>query len=379
MSFGGPIAHLGYFHEEYVIKRKWIDEQSYGDIVSFAQSLPGAASSKTGIMVGTHRAGVFGGIAAWIGFTLPTAVALTIFGFIVESLNVANAGWLEGLKIAAVVIVAQAVWNMGKNLAPDRLRGTIAIGAAIAALAFENFAEGQVVIIAASGLIGWFLLRNIPIKEVRVSLAERIPRWLSISSLVAFFGLIIGLPIAREFISNHALDLFDSFYRTGALVFGGGHVVLPLLNTEVVQPGWVSSSNFLAGYGMTQAMPGPLFAFCAFLGVVMNQAPNGVEGAFLCLFAIFLPSFLLVYGPLPYWDTLRQKQNFQSVLRGINAGVVGILLAALYNPIFTSSIFNTADFALLLGLGGMLFILKRPPWNVVLVAAVVGEIISLVH
>jgi chromate transporter len=378
--FGGPIAHLGYFHDEYVDKRKWIDDQAYADMVTFAQSLPGAASSKVGIIVGTHRAGLRGGLAAWLGFTTPSAIILMAFGFAVQafSSNITNAGWLHGLKIAAVVIVAQAVWGMGTRLAPDKERASIAIASAIGALAVESISWGQVVIIALAGLVGWRLLRKIPVKSGRVSVAAAIPRWLAITSLGVFFGLLIVVPLLREIFSqNHTLAVFDAFYRSGALVFGGGHVVLPLLNAAVVLPGWVSSSQFLAGYGLTQAMPGPLFTFSAYLGVVLNRPPNGLEGGLLALFSLFLPSFLLVYGPLPFWNSLRQRVAFQSALAGINAAVVGILLAALYNPIFTTSVTSIPDFALTIGLGVLLIVWKRPPWNIVLIAAAGGFLISL--
>ncbi len=377
-SFGGPIAHLGYFHEEYVTRRRWIDDQSYADVVTFAQSLPGAASSKVGVIIGTHRAGILGGLAAWVGFTMPSAIALILFGFFVQSFNVANAGWLHGLKIAAVVIVAQAVWGMGKTLAPDKKRASIAIGAAIAALALEGIAVGQIMIIAMAGLIGWLFLGHIPVQNSRASVATHIPRWLSIFSLILLFVLLLLLPILRQVFPDQVLNVFDSFYRSGALVFGGGHVVLPLLNAEVVTPGWVTSGQFLAGYGATQAMPGPLFAFSAYLGTIMNRPPNGIEGALLALFAIYLPSFLLVYGPLPFWDDLRKKESFQSVLRGINAGVVGILLAALYSPIFTSSVLSVPDFVLAVGLGALLIVWKRPPWNIVVIAAIMGAVLAII-
>ena len=380
-SFGGPIAHFGYYRDEYVTRRKWIDDQSFADMVAFAQSLPGAASSKVGIMVGTHRAGLRGGLAAWLGFTLPTVLILMSFGLTVNIYpgDIANAGWLHGLKIAAVVIVLQAVLSMAQRLAPDRERATLAVGAAIAALAVEGIAVGQVVIIAAAGVIGWVALKRAPSALPRVSIAAHVPRLLAIASLVVFFALLGGVPLALVASPhNQALAVFNAFYSSGALVFGGGHVVLPLLNAQVVAPGWVSSSNFLAGYGLTQAMPGPLFAFSAYLGVIMNQAPNGVAGGLFALFAIFLPSFLLVYGPLPFWNRLRGMESFQSVLRGINAAVVGILLAALYDPIFTSSVGSLADFSIAIGLGVLLFIWKRPPWNIVVVAAAAGFALSLV-
>ncbi len=379
-SFGGPIAHLGYFHDEYISRRKWMDEESYADTVAFAQSIPGATSSEVGIIVGTHRAGLLGGIAAWLGFTMPSALALILFGYTLQlfSGNLTNAGWLHGLKIAAVVIVAQAVLGMGRTLAPDRERASIAIASAIVAMAVQGIAIGQVVIIGVAGLVGWRFLRKTTVKSTRDSIATHIPRPASAAALILFFVLLGLLPVMRlVYPGNDALAIFGSFYQAGALVFGGGHVVLPLLNAAVVAPGWVTSSQFLAGYGMTQAMPGPLFTFSTYLGTVMNRTPNGFAGGLFALFAIFLPSFLLVYGALPFWDKLREEESFQSALRGINAAVVGILLAAWYDPVFTSSVISVGDFALTIGVGALIIIWKRPPWNVVLAAAIGGILLGL--
>jgi chromate transporter len=379
-SFGGPIAHLGYFREEYVVRKKWMDDKTFASAVAYANSVPGATSSQVGIIVGTHKAGLLGGFAAWLGFTLPSALILIAFGYLVNNLtnSITNASWLHGLKIAAVVIVAQAVWGMAIRLVPDKERATIATGAVIASLALFGISLGQVLIIAAAGLAGFVLLKRIPVPLSEGSITAHVPRWLSITSLALFFSLLLALPFFRAiFPQNQLLEVVDSFYRSGALVFGGGHVVLPLLNSEVVTPGWVSSSQFLAGYGLTQAMPGPLFTFSAYLGTVMTVHPNGIVGGFIALASIFLPSFLLVYGPMPYWNSLMSRRSFQSASAGINAGVVGILLAALYNPIFISSVNSAADFALAVGLGLLLFVWKRPPWNVVLVAALGGLVIGL--
>ncbi len=317
-SFGGPIAHLGYYRQEYVVRRKWLDDQSYADAVAYANSVPGASSSQVGIIIGTHRAGLFGGLAAWLGFTMPSALILIAFGLSENylSANITNASWLHGLQIAAVAIVFQAVLGMGQRLVPDAKRALIAGGATIAALALEQFAGGQVLIIVVSGVVGWAFLRNIPLPQGRASIAAKIPRWLSISSLVIFFGLLGLVPLLEQIFpsstNNHVLAVFYAFYSSGALVFGGGHVVLPLLRSQVVAPGWVSSSKFLAGYGLTQAMPGPIFTFSAYLGTVLNISPNGIGGGFFALFAIFLPSFLLVYGPLPFWNSFRSRRSFQS-------------------------------------------------------------------
>ncbi len=329
-SFGGPIAHLGYFREEYVARRKWLDERSYADVVALCQFLPGPASSQVGIVVGIMRAGLAGGFAAWLGFTLPSAALLTVFAFGVTSFDLGDAGWLQGLKIVAVAVVAQAVWGMGRTLAPDRQRATIAAAAAIVALVWPT-AWVQIAVIAAA-VVGWALLRVDEPDAPEERLASGIPRWLAVSALVVFFGSLAALPLLRQVEPAQWLALVDSFFRSGSLVFGGGHVVLPLLQAEVVPPGWVTQDQFIAGYGAAQAVPGPLFTFSAYLGAASGPAPNGVAGAAIALGAIFAPSFLLVVGALPFWDLLRTKAAFQSALRGVNAAVVGILLAALYNP-----------------------------------------------
>ncbi|MGD9890524.1 MAG: chromate efflux transporter, partial [Dehalococcoidia bacterium] len=344
-SFGGPVAHLGYFREEYVDRRRWLDDQSYADLVALCQFLPGPASSQVGIAIGILRAGLRGGVAAWLGFTLPSAIAMVIFAYSVrQSGTIADAGWLHGLKIAAVAVVAYAVWGMARTLCPDRPRATIAIVAAIVALASQTAAI-QVAIIAVAGLIGWRLLSGAsmpPSIDLRVPIGRRA----GIAAWVIFFGLLVALPLARQFSSSHALALFDAFYRVGSLVFGGGHVVLPLLQAEVVPPGWLTNEQFIAGYGAAQAVPGPLFTFSAYLGAVAEPNPNGVAGAAIALVAVFLPSFLLVVGALPLWGMVRNRTSFQSALGGINAAVVGILLAALYTPVWTSAIGSPADFSL---------------------------------
>jgi chromate transporter len=332
-SFGGPIAHLGYFRDEYVVRRRWLDEQTYADLVALCQFLPGPASSQVGIAVGIFRAGLLGGVAGWLGFTLPSALALVLFGLGIRGLDLSEAGWLHGLKVAAVAVVAQAVWGMARTLCPDRERATIAILAALAVLAWPT-AGGQVGVIVIAGVIGWWLL---PGSGAAGASHARVPigRTLGISALVAFTALLVGLPVLRHFAPSQPVAVVDSFYRAGSLVFGGGHVVLPLLQAEVVPPGWVSNEQFLAGYGAAQAVPGPLFTFAAYLGAVMQPAPTGWAGGALALIAIFLPSFLLVVGVLPFWDALRTRAAFQAALRGINAAVVGLLLAALYHPVWT--------------------------------------------
>jgi chromate transporter len=374
-SFGGPIAHLGYFHEEYVERRKWIDEQSYADLVALCQFLPGPASSQVSIAIGIARARLLGGIAAWIGFTLPSALALIAFAFGIGAFtNTTDAGWLHGLKIVAVAVVAQAVWGMARSLCPDSERATIAILASIVTLAWPT-AVGQLSSIAIAGLFGIMIFPGIvssSISPMRFPVGKKT----GLIAWVIFFALLVGLPFGRQIAPTHALEVFDSFFRVGSLVFGGGHVVLPLLQTEVVGPGWVTNEQFVAGYGATQAVPGPLFTFSAYLGALMSSEPNGWTGASLALVAIFLPSFLLVIGALPFWDVLRTMPVFQSALKGINAAVVGLLLAALYKPVWTSAIYSPADFGLGLVAFGLLMFWKCPPWLVVLLTAAGGEAIA---
>jgi len=376
-SFGGPVAHLGYFRNEYVVRRRWVDDQTYVDLVALCQFLPGPASSQVGMAVGILRAGVLGGLAAWIGFTLPSALALVIFGLGIRGLDLSGAGWLHGLKIAAVAVVAQAVWGMTRSLCPDRERATIAIAAALAVSAWPT-AGGQISVIVVAGIAGWGLL---PASGGTATPHASVPlgRPLAIGALATFFALLVVLPVLRYLSPSPSLAVFDSFYRSGSLVFGGGHVVLPLLRAEVVPPGWVSNEQFLAGYGAAQAVPGPLFTFAAYLGAVMQARPNGWAGAALALIAIFLPSFLLVVGALPFWNVLRARTMFQSALRGINAAVVGLLLAALYHPVWTSAIHAPADFALALVAFGLLALWSLPPWLVVAFAAAGGSAIPAIR
>ncbi len=370
-SFGGPIAHLGYFRDEYVKRRKWLDEKSYADLVALCQFLPGPASSQVGISIGIMRGGLWGGLASWCGFTLPSALALMMFAFMLKSYNVSSAGWLHGLMIVAVAVVAQAVWGMARSLAPDRTRGSIAIVTAILSLLWTS-PYSQLVLIAAAGLFGRFFLGKSEIPEAP-RLGIPLSRRVAAAAWILFFGLLAGLPLLRQGIQSHFLAVFDSFYRVGSLVFGGGHVVLPMLQSEVVQAGWLTDSQFLAGYGAAQAVPGPLFTFSAYLGTVMN----GWLGGLIALAAMFLPSFLLVTGSLPFWETIRSRSHFQSALKGINAAVVGILLAALYNPVWTSAVHTPLDFCLALLAFGLLMLWKLPPWVVVLLSAAAGQVTSL--
>ncbi|HZP38665.1 MAG TPA: chromate efflux transporter [Methylomirabilota bacterium] len=374
-SFGGPVAHLGYFRREYVVRRRWLDEPTYADVVALCQFLPGPASSQVGIAVGILRAGLAGGLAAWVGFTLPSAIALVLFAQLIRGLDLGNAGWLLGLKIAAVAVVAQAVWGMARALCPDRERASMALAAALLVTAWPG-AWGQVAVIALAGVVGLRLLPGgvdtAPAVPVRVPFG----RGLGAAALIVFAALLVALPLARYATGGHVVAVIDAFYRTGSLVFGGGHVVLPLLQAEVVPPGWVTREQFLAGYGAAQAVPGPLFTLSAYLGAVMQPPPTGWAGAALALGAIFLPALLLVVGTLPFWDALRARPAFRAALRGINAAVVGLLLAALYDPVWTGGIHGPADFALALLAFGLLALWGAPPWVVVAVSALGAQAIA---
>lgn len=369
-SFGGPIAHLGYFHDEYVMRRKWLDQQSFSDLAALCQFLPGPASSQLGIAIGVGRAGLLGGLAAWIGFTLPSAVALVLFGYVVAGRHIGNAGWLHGLMIVAVAVVAQAVWGMAQKLANTAETGSIAILAAIASLLF-GAAYIQVLVIVLAGVVGWAWFRNTP-RKAPVPIHVPIRRRTGLVALILFFALLIGLPLASSLSGARWLQVASGFYGAGALVFGGGHVVLPLLQHVVVPPGWTTNDQFLAGYGAAQAVPGPLFTFSAYLGTVFHSAPNGVVGAVLALVAIFLPAFLLIVGALPFWNAIRARSGLQSALVGINAAVVGMLVAALYDPVWTSAITGPADVGLALADFGLLVLWKIPPWLVVMVSGAGG-------
>ena len=375
-SFGGPVAHLGYFRAEFVQRRRWLGEPAFADIVALCQFLPGPASSQVGISLGILCAGLPGAFAAWLGFSGPSAIAMILFAYGVTAFgDLSQAAWLHGLKIVAVAVVAQAVWGMARSLCPDRERATIAVGMAVLALAVPS-ATGQIGAIVAGGLIGWGLLRNGAAAQPGEPLAIRLPRSWSLAAAFAFLALLFGLPLLSAAVPSHAIALFDSFYRSGSLVFGGGHVVLPLLQAEVVPSGWVTNDAFLAGYGAAQAVPGPLFTFAAYLGTVMGPRPNGWVGGLICLVAIFLPSFLLLIGALPFWDSLRRRPAVQSALRGVNAAVVGLLLAALYKPVWTSAIHFPADFAIGISAFLLLALWAVPPWLVVILGAVASTIVA---
>jgi len=374
-SFGGPIAHLGYFHDEFVLRRKWLDEHAYADLVALCQFLPGPASSQVGMALGFSRAGYFGAIAAWIGFTLPSAALLVLFAFGISSLTgTIHLSYLHGLKIVAVSIVAHAIWGMSTKLCPDKIRATMAVVAAILASLMTS-ALAQIGIIVAGGAIGIALLKNndqLPHSPFSTKSSRRAGTFL----LAVFAVILIGLPLLASLYNNVALKQFDSFYRAGSLVFGGGHVVLPLLKNEVVTSGWVSNESFMAGYGAAQAIPGPLFSFSAYLGAVSSVQPSGIIGALICLIAAFLPSFLLVLGVLPFWENLRKFDQMKFAMKGINATVVGLLLAAFYNPVWTSAIFTAKDFAIAIGAFLLLMFWKAPSWLVVILTAVAAGLLT---
>ncbi|SAM30210.1 Chromate transport protein [Pseudomonas sp. 1 R 17] len=375
-SFGGPIAHLGYFRDAFVTRRRWLSERSYADLVALCQFLPGPASSQVGIALGLSRAGYGGALAAWLGFTLPSAVVLILLALgITRHSTAIPPGALHGLKVVAVAVVAQAVWGMARNLCTDAPRVAVMLLAACVAL-LQTSAWGQVGVILIAGMAGLLLFKPAP-PTAHDALPVTISRRAGALWLSLFVLLLASLPILAQWLPNPTLAVTDAFYRTGALVFGGGHVVLPLLQAEVVPRHWVSNDVFLAGYGAVQAMPGPLFTFAAFLGASMTQAPNGWLGGLLCLLAIFAPSFLLVLGALPFWESLRRSQRTQAALAGVNAAVVGLLLAALYQPVWTSAIFTAQDVALaLIGLVALM-VWKLPPWLVVVGSGAAGWLLSL--
>lgn len=370
-SFGGPIAHLGYFRDELVTRRKWLSESAYADLVALCQFLPGPASSQVGFALGLTRAGWLGALAAFFAFTLPSALMLLALAMTATRLESPLAlGVLHGLKIVAVAIVAQAVWGMARNLCPDKERATIAVVAVL----LLTWAPGAIGMMAAIllGAIGGLVLNKGQV-TLGDHLSVPVSRTAGLTAFALFAALLIGLPILAGQAQGWALA--DGFYRAGSLVFGGGHVVLPLLQAETVAPGWVSNDAFLAGYGAAQAVPGPLFTFAAWLGAVMGPAPNGVAGAMIALAALFLPGFLILIGALPFWDQLRRTTWAQSAMQGTNAAVVGILGAALYTPVFTSAIGGMPDFALALICFVALIVWRAPPWTVVLLAAAGGAVL----
>jgi chromate transporter len=376
--FGGPIAHIGYFREEFVVKRHWLDEHAYADLVALCQFLPGPASSQVGFSIGLMRGGYLGGIAAWIAFTLPSAIALLLFAYGAASLQgPIGTGLLHGLKLVAVAIVAQAVWGMARTLAPDRERASVAVVAALIIL-FSSASLAQIGAIALGGIAGLWLCRGTPVApNEHGHMSMPVSRPVGLLALAAFFLLLFGLPILTALDQSQVIALFNAFYRSGALVFGGGHIVLPLLHEATVTPGWVSDDAFLAGYGAAQAVPGPLFTFAAYLGAVMKPSPHGIAGAAISLVAIFLPGILVLMGALPFWEAFRRRALAQAAMRGVNAAVVGLLGAALYNPVWTSAVKTPGDFGLALVGFVLLVVWRAPPLVVVVVGASGGVALAL--
>ncbi|MDO5647252.1 chromate efflux transporter [Paracoccus sp. (in: a-proteobacteria)] len=374
-SFGGPVAHLGYFRDEFVNRRRWLTDAAYADLVALCQFLPGPASSQVGFAVGMMRAGWAGAVAAFVAFTLPSAIALLVVALTAAQLTGPVAtGALHGLKIVAVAIVAQAVWGMARSLCPDRERASIAL-LAVVMLAFLPGAFGMVGAIAAGAVAGLALGRG-PAQPAGAQMPLPVTRRGAIVALIAFVALLLGLPLMAGL--SQALAVADAFYRAGSLVFGGGHVVLPLLQAEVVAPGWITPDQFLTGYGAAQAVPGPLFTFAAYLGAVLDGPVTGIVGATLALMAVFLPGFLLLIAALPFWAQFRAMPVAQSAMQGANAAVVGVLGAALYSPVFTSGVTDMRDFALALGCFIALMLWRVPSWAVVLIGAFGGIALSLV-
>jgi chromate transporter len=375
-SFGGPIAHIGYFRDEYVVRRNWLSDGRFVELVALCQFLPGPASSQLGIAIGFGRAGYLGALLAWLGFTLPSAVAMILFAYGVTEFGGDDAGWLRGLQIVVVAVVANALWGMGNQLAPDRSRITIAVLAAIALLVFGGVAV-QLSVIAAGAALGLIFLRPGD-GEAPAPTGQRRGIGAAALALVLFAGLLVALPVASRIFADPVLEAFESFFRSGSLVFGGGHVVLPLLEAEVVGPGWVSANDFVAGYGAAQAIPGPLFTFSAYLGTIMGIVGPAWLGGLIALAAVFLPSFLLVLGLLPLWDRVRTIQSVRRALMGVNAAVVGILLAALYEPVFAGAISSASEFALAAAAFALLSFWKAPPWLVVLLTAAGGILLQAI-
>ncbi|HEX5639851.1 MAG TPA: chromate efflux transporter, partial [Burkholderiaceae bacterium] len=365
-------AHLAYFREEFVVRRRWIDDRGYAELVSLCQFLPGPASSQTGIALGYLRAGLPGALMAWLGFTLPSAVLMTVFALGLPELGPSGAGWLAGVKVFAVAIVAQAVWGMAHALCPDAARRAIAVVAA-GVLLLVPWPQAQFGVMVGAGVVGWLMLRALPVASSHALIAP-FPRGAAIAALALFAILLVGLPAAARVVHADVLELFAVFYQSGALVFGGGHVVLPLLQAQLVPSGWIDNDAFLAGYAVAQVVPGPLFTFAAFLGAAI-PLPGGVIGAGVALLGIFTPAFLLVLGALPFWRSALQRPALRSAVAGVNAGVVGVLLAALITPVATSALGSIADGLLALAALGALLSGRLPVWAVALACAGAGALL----
>jgi len=370
-SFGGPVAHIGYFRDEFVKRRGWFSESAFADIVALCQFMPGPASSQTGMAIGLIRGGYAGMFAAWIAFTLPSALLMIAFALGLDAMGgAADAGWIRGLKLVAVAVVAQAVLGMAGHLCPDRPRASLAILATIVLLVVQHPAA-QILVIVMGGIVGLLIFESGK-KSDAGDLGVIVPRWLAIASIGLFLLLLGGLPILLVIVPSSPLAFVETFYRAGALVFGGGHVVLPLLESGTVGRGWIDRETFLAGYGAAQALPGPLFTFAGYLGTLNAPGPNGIVGGMVGVIAIFASSFLLVLGLLPFWSGLRQSATAQRALMGVNAAVVGLLGAALYDPVFTAAVLGPRDAAVALAAFLLLHHARLPPWFVVILGALAG-------
>lgn len=376
-SFGGPTAHVGFFRTEFVERRGWLSDAAYADLMALCQFLPGPMSSQVGIGLGASQAGVAGALAAWLGFTLPSALLMLLFASGVAAwAGALDGGWLHGLKVAATAVVAQAVWTMARSLCPDRVRASVALAAAGLVLSWPfTPGLGQIAVILAGAAFGWGFLQPPTDRAPHTPLPMPISRGTAVVSLGLFLLLLAGLPLLAQLLDNQWLALAEGFFRSGTLVFGGGHVVLPLLEAATVTTGWVDRELFLAGYGAAQALPGPLVSFAAYLGAVIPTAVHPWLTGIFCLAMLYLPSFTLVLGALPFWEALRRAAGVQAALQGINAAVVGVLLAALYQPVWTSAILGPREFSLGLAAFGLLHFWKAPPWGVVLLCGVVGGVV----
>ncbi|WP_138416207.1 chromate efflux transporter [Aquibacillus sediminis] len=371
-SFGGPVAHLAYFKDEYIDRRKWLDDKMYADIIALCQFLPGPASSQVGISIGMLRGGLLGGLMSWFGFTVPSIIVLVVFAMLYQTFTLDEAGFIHSLKIVAAAVVLHALIGLGKKLTPDKTRLAIAVVAAMVMLIYPS-AWMQIVVILTAGLLGLKLFSEKAESKVQpfsVSITKRA----GMMSLGTLITLLIVLPILTRMTDDPLLSMFDTFFRVGSLVFGGGHVVLPMIEREVVPTGWLSPDEFLAGYGMAQAVPGPLFTFSSYLGTMID----GLIGAVVATVGIFLPSFLLIIAALPFLNELRNRASFQGILMGVNASVVGILLAAFYDPVLISSIFDASDFALAVILFALLNVWKLPAWMIVLIGVAGGYVFQFI-
>ncbi|WP_028784730.1 chromate efflux transporter [Thalassobacillus devorans] len=372
-SFGGPVAHLAYFKDEYIDRRKWLDDKTYADIIALCQFLPGPASSQVGISIGMLRGGILGGFVAWFGFTVPSIIVLIIFAMLYQTFTLGDAGFIHSLKVVAAAVVLHALIGLGKKLTPDKTRIAIALVAAAIMLLYPS-AWMQIIIIVAAGLLGIKLFSDKAEPKVQ-TFQVNISKKLGITSLGILVFTLVILPVITKMTDNPLLSIFDTFFRVGSLVFGGGHVVLPMIEREVVPQGWLTADEFLAGYGMAQAVPGPLFTFSSYLGTMIE----GIPGAIVATVGIFLPSFLLIIAALPFLNELRKRKDFQGILMGVNASVVGILLAAFYDPVIKSSIFDAADFALGAILFALLNIWKVPAWMIVILGVAGGYLFSFIN